>query len=72
MKGRSPIVLRIENHGFFEHPDQASVEREAERLVMQVGGTCVVYVPVMVVKPAPRVVTERLVEFDEDDDGRPF
>lgn len=60
MKGHRPIVLRLVNHQFHEHDTLDSAVREAERLTSFVGGTCVVYVPVVVVTPPQPRMTQRV------------
>lgn len=60
MKGRRPIVLRIENHDFYEHVDLERAKEEAQRLAVVHRGTCVVYVPVAVITPTPPTQTETL------------
>lgn len=77
MKGRSPIVLRMENHAFFEHADAEGALAEAKRLANDVGGTFVVYVPVLAVsKPlfpiVRRIPVEGIAGNLADDDDLPF
>ena len=78
MKGTGVIVLRQENHHFFEHQSIQCAKAEARRLAESLGGTLVVYVPITVITPAPKTVEhavvdeqlvadiERTVQFDDD------
>jgi hypothetical protein len=60
-RGKGPIVLRVANeYGFHEHGTIAAAKAEAERLAEQVGGEFVVYVPLAIVRPAPKTVTTRI------------
>jgi hypothetical protein len=57
--GKGAIVLRVQNgYTFHEHHTVESAKTEAERLASGVGGDFIVYVPVAIVRPAPRTVTE--------------
>ena len=74
VRGRGPIVLRLNNnYGFYEHSSIVNAKAEATRLVEQLGGRFVVYVPVAIIEPQPKVLTTDLVseeiarELDEID-----
>jgi len=79
-RGRGPIVLRIQNeYRFHEHGTIGQAKAEAARLAERIGGSFVVYVPVALVEPAPKVVTTSLLpEAPEgfprplEDDDLPF
>jgi hypothetical protein len=60
MRGRSPIVLKIDQHRYYEHPTLESAEIEAQRLALKLNGECVVYVPVVSVIPPRGITTARL------------
>jgi hypothetical protein len=56
-----PIVIAKNNRQqFCVHLDVDRAIKEAERLAMAHGGEFIVYVPVAVSRPAPKVVTVRI------------
>jgi hypothetical protein len=75
MHGRGFVILRMENnHALHEHSTLEDARKEATRLVESVGGTFVIYAPVVqVAKPpqvietpiAPQSVIDGLVDYDD-------
>lgn len=74
MTGRKPIVCRLQNNHFHEHPDIATAQREAERLARElgVGGEFVVYVPVVSVKKSDLVIERIAPPNEQAQDDYPF
>jgi hypothetical protein len=79
MNGHGAIVVNIRDgkangfHDFAEHSFAHDAKREAERLCGVHGGTFVVYVPVAIFTPPPKVVeTKPAILSNEQDEDLPF
>lgn len=61
MTGNNPIVISsINRQQFYEHVDVKGAVKEAERLAALLNQPFIVYVPVSISKPAPKVLTEKV------------
>lgn len=79
MNGHGAIVVNLKDgkangiHAFHEHTFIADAKREAERLCGYHGGTFVVYVPVAIMTPPPKVMeTKPAILSNENDCDIPF
>ena len=75
MTGNGAIVMRLLNgrsdngHTYAEHPCTNDAKREARRLAELHGGQFVVYVPLVIYEPPPKIVESRPTILDVDRDS---